>query len=51
MEELFKKASRVFGDLDAYHTRPYGIWADIQFAKDPTAGSNLDLRLTIMSSL
>lgn len=33
-EKLFRKASQEVADMGGYYARPYGIWAEIQYAKD-----------------
>ena len=34
MKKLFEDASRAVSEKDAYFIRPYGMWADLQMAKD-----------------
>lgn len=39
---LFTKASTEFGAMNAFYTKPYGIWADIQMNKDAMGKKSLD---------
>jgi hypothetical protein len=32
---LFESASRVFAEMGAFFSRPYGTWADLVYRKDP----------------
>ncbi len=41
VRELFFKASAIFSEMGAYFARPYGIWAKLQFEKDPLAAKHL----------
>jgi FAD/FMN-containing dehydrogenase len=42
VRELFFEASAIFSEMGAYFARPYGIWAKLQFKKDPLASKNLE---------
>ncbi len=39
VEAFFEKASKELGDMGAYYSKPYGIWADIQFGKDAASAN------------
>jgi hypothetical protein len=35
IQALYSQASQALADVGAFFTRPYGIWSDMSFSKDP----------------